>query len=288
MKKMCGMIIFMALLLAACGQNAPTWQEQYDLGMRYLEEGSYEEAIIAFTAAIEIDPKQAPAYVGRGDAYIGSEDYDLAEQDFNKALELDPTLDLSERFRTIEDGRNAQRLALQQEALRPIVEQMDIPFTVDAITLGESGINVAKSAYLGRPYAYSNLMDDDADDTVYTCFGMNDTPIPEGYEEDEFGFIFAAPALGGGIYHIVIADPDFVCLGGLRVGGDGSTALAFFGFPEEAPIGELEWELENGAVLNYSGADSGEYSFRYQLGNCWTRVDVVDGAIHRIFLHEDG
>lgn len=30
-----------------------TWQEQYDLGLRYLSEGNYEEAIIAFTAAIE-------------------------------------------------------------------------------------------------------------------------------------------------------------------------------------------------------------------------------------------
>lgn len=40
------------ILLAACGQRAPTWQEQYDLGVRYLGEGSYEEAIIAFTATI--------------------------------------------------------------------------------------------------------------------------------------------------------------------------------------------------------------------------------------------
>lgn len=57
------------LLLAACGKQAPTWQEQYDLGVRYLSEGNYEEAIIAFTAAIEIDPKQALSYVGRGDTY---------------------------------------------------------------------------------------------------------------------------------------------------------------------------------------------------------------------------
>ena len=51
--------------------QGPTWQEQYDLGVRYLSEGNYREAIIAFTAAIEIDPKLAPAYVGRGDAHSG-------------------------------------------------------------------------------------------------------------------------------------------------------------------------------------------------------------------------
>ena len=47
--------------LVAC-QKQPTWQEQYDLGMRYLSESNYEEAILAFTAAIEIDPKQVDSY----------------------------------------------------------------------------------------------------------------------------------------------------------------------------------------------------------------------------------
>ena len=37
------------------------WQEQYDLGVRYLSDGNYEDAIIAFTAAIEIDPKKPQA-----------------------------------------------------------------------------------------------------------------------------------------------------------------------------------------------------------------------------------
>ena len=74
------MIFCLALLLPACtaGQpegteetsQVPVWQEQYDLGVRYLFDGDYEGAILAFSAAIEIDPKRAPAYVGRGDAYV--------------------------------------------------------------------------------------------------------------------------------------------------------------------------------------------------------------------------
>lgn len=43
------------------------WQEQYDLGVRYLNDGNYEEAIIAFTAAIEIDPKKPQAYDKRSE-----------------------------------------------------------------------------------------------------------------------------------------------------------------------------------------------------------------------------
>ena len=83
--------IVMVLGLAGCGQkaeDAPTWQEQYDLGVRYLSEGKYEEAIIAFTAAIEIDPKRPEAYVGRGDAYVAAGDSDHARADYEKAGEL--------------------------------------------------------------------------------------------------------------------------------------------------------------------------------------------------------
>ena len=96
--------VALLICLCACGQGTTgqagsteqmTWQEQYDLGVRYLEEGNYEEAIIAFTAAIEIDPKQTPAYVGRGDAYVLSgeteDNLTAAQADYEKAIELDET-----------------------------------------------------------------------------------------------------------------------------------------------------------------------------------------------------
>ena len=48
--------IILLLTLAACSKapeadpadGAPGWQTQYDLGVRYLSEGNYEEAILAF------------------------------------------------------------------------------------------------------------------------------------------------------------------------------------------------------------------------------------------------
>ena len=60
----------MLLSLIACGARG-TWQEQYDLGMRYLDEGNYQEAVIAFEAAIRIDPKRPEAYLGAAEAYLG-------------------------------------------------------------------------------------------------------------------------------------------------------------------------------------------------------------------------
>ncbi len=80
------MCTVMSLLMIARGEKAPTWQEQYDLGVRYLSDGNYEEAIIAFTAAIEIEPKQAPAYVDLADAYIAAGDTAKAESILRQGL----------------------------------------------------------------------------------------------------------------------------------------------------------------------------------------------------------
>lgn len=85
------LILCLMLTCAACGQKAetetaPTWQEQYDLGVRYLSEGNYEEAIIAFTAAIEIDPKRTDAYLGMADAYIAQGNIDAANEVLTNAL----------------------------------------------------------------------------------------------------------------------------------------------------------------------------------------------------------
>lgn len=81
MKKISGVFLFVVLLLAltACGKSAVNqWQEQYDLGEKYLLEEDYEAAIVAFTAAIEIEPNDVRTYTGLVQAYMGLEDYDSA------------------------------------------------------------------------------------------------------------------------------------------------------------------------------------------------------------------
>ena len=72
--------LVLLLTLCCCGKknNGTTWQEQYDLGVRYLSDGNYEEAIIAFTAAIEIDPKRADSYLRAAEAYEAIVDIDSA------------------------------------------------------------------------------------------------------------------------------------------------------------------------------------------------------------------
>lgn len=64
------------------------WKEYYDLGSKYLTEESYDEAVIAFTNAIEIDEKQPEAYTGRGDAYVGCAKEAITEEKKEDAVEF--------------------------------------------------------------------------------------------------------------------------------------------------------------------------------------------------------
>ena len=90
-------LLLAACLLAGCGFGGGRWQEQYDLGVQYLSEENYEQAVLAFTAAIEIDPRQARAYMGRGQAYMMAwveteETQNQAAADLSQAIELDGKL----------------------------------------------------------------------------------------------------------------------------------------------------------------------------------------------------
>ncbi len=57
------------LVLTACG--ASKLEKQLDLGAKYLEDLDYDNAIAAYTAAIEVDPASIDAYVGLAKAYVG-------------------------------------------------------------------------------------------------------------------------------------------------------------------------------------------------------------------------
>lgn len=77
--------ITLLLVLAACGGSE--WQKQYDLGVKYLSDGNYEEAIIAFSAAIEIDEKQPETYIALADVYVQQGDYEKALEILQQGLE---------------------------------------------------------------------------------------------------------------------------------------------------------------------------------------------------------
>lgn len=130
--------MILTVTLCACGKTSGgSWQEQYDLGVRYLSDGNYEEAIIAFTAAIEIDPKRPEAYLGLADAYIGAGDLGAAR----KALEdgLAATGDTEIQARLDELSAEAGNLTGQPPFTLQDLEDWGYPYGVDAYTLEREG-----------------------------------------------------------------------------------------------------------------------------------------------------
>ena len=74
-------------LFTACTSKAAKAQEKIELGQKYLTELNYTEAVASFTEAIELDPENIPAYMGRAEAYIGLKQYDDAKADYTTAIE---------------------------------------------------------------------------------------------------------------------------------------------------------------------------------------------------------
>lgn len=118
MKRITAIIVLAVLLLAGCAGQAMTWQQQYDLGIRYLNESNYEEAILAFTQAIEIDPKNVDGYLGRAEAYLG------ADGEENRALAIADYLTAADIC--VEQGDSERAEKILNDAQEAVGEEADI------------------------------------------------------------------------------------------------------------------------------------------------------------------
>ena len=140
-------ILILILMAVACGKStAEKWQEQYDLGQQYLLEENYEEAIVAFTAAIELDPKQANAYIGRGDAYFAwaekessSEKYQSAMSDYEAAERLREQAETAAKIEETDSRLSELESGLKQWKAEMTEEEESI--VQNAITALESNDN---------------------------------------------------------------------------------------------------------------------------------------------------
>ena len=64
------LLLLLILLLCACGNSqSARLKECLDLGQKYMTEMNYEEAIIAYNKALEIDPKNVDAYQALANIY---------------------------------------------------------------------------------------------------------------------------------------------------------------------------------------------------------------------------
>ena len=160
------MTLALVLGLCACGSKAPTWQEQYDLGVRYLSEGNYQEAILAFTAAIEIEPNRAALYAGRGDAYEALSQLETAVADYLKAVDLDGAVAgyygrLADLYLALGDGESA--IAILERGYEATGDE-ELLTRLEELRPEESGGPFWRLAYMGQ-YTPDGVL---TGDTTYT------------------------------------------------------------------------------------------------------------------------
>ncbi len=110
--------VIAAVLIGIGIYNAPARRlaEQLDLGNRYLEEMDFEQAVVAFTKAIEIDPMSMDAYIGAADAYVGLGEPERAKEVLEQGMEKISDVRLEEKLKEIE--RELDRIKREEEERR--------------------------------------------------------------------------------------------------------------------------------------------------------------------------
>jgi tetratricopeptide (TPR) repeat protein len=88
-RKTITLIAWIALFLMSPGVWAAE-EDAFDNGLKLIGQQRYEEAVQAFSTAIEIIPRDYQAYNYRGVAWALMDKYDKALADYNKALEIRP------------------------------------------------------------------------------------------------------------------------------------------------------------------------------------------------------
>lgn len=248
--------------MLSSGKTTGNYQEQYDLGMKYLEEGSYEEAILAFTAAIEIDPRQADAYLGLAEVYI-------AQNKFDKALEI------------LQKGYDL----LGDERLRSCIDE------IESGNFSDYWGNVRSLYYYDEngQLAWSQQYDYDSErkqvkSTSFSADGVESSHVEFEYNED--GKVIR----GGGGYFV---DDGILILMGIEYNADGQISKRNL---YSSITGEMESYTinlyEDGELIRREdyGADGvlRNYSITYidEEGNSVNEDYSGDGELLRYYINE--
>jgi tetratricopeptide (TPR) repeat protein len=92
----------------------------YIRGFKWAKIDRYDLAINDFTKAIDINPRYAEAYSKRGAAYINKGEYDKAISDSNKAIEINPNYAEAYGHRGWAYGEKASMTRLSLIPIRPL------------------------------------------------------------------------------------------------------------------------------------------------------------------------
>ena len=267
-------ICLLSFLIATCGKSTEEkWQEQYDLDQQYLLEENYEEAIVTFTSAIEIDPNQMGAYIGRGNAYVlsGETEEHLAQAlaDYQYVLKLDE--ENAEAYLGIADvyirqGDYDTALEILNEGLEKNGENEEIAAKIEEI---ESGNIMDSSGFARRERRY----DSEGNLRWYLDFTYDE----KGRKTSVTSYTFSG---------------DQIDQVSLEYDEDGHQLVQYW-WSDDGRLGEIVCQYDASGDLvreeTYDGQELSSYSvYEYDESNGQrARKDYYpDGSLHRVTKYE--
>lgn len=236
-------LVGLALMLCAC-KKEPTWQDQYDLGMKYLEEGNYEEAIAAFSAAIEIDAVPVEAHKELSNAlYLSVGETD--EQELN-----DDQRALCEQARDaylwlIESGNAGADEYIKAAEMNEKLGDLDA--ALEIINRGIENVEDEKLTQKRRELEKESMRSKSYDAVIFE----NYDPVPVGYDSAlAYGIDFSEPIKGLIDGQLVQVDITNICQAdGIQIAPIKGKKVKVYGYLQIA-------DVETGCYI-----PNGEYQF---------------------------
>ena len=163
-----GIVVIAAVIVAVAvfskASKNTEFEEKMDLGRKYFSELDYEQAVLAFMEAIEIDPKNTDAYIQLAETYSKMGDN-------KKARDI-----LTEGLNNIDDDNEVEKIkklmSQYSDSYSELVERARKLFEAgknsEAITEYERAIDIAPKEYA----AYVGLFDVYVSEVKYTAAGI--------------------------------------------------------------------------------------------------------------------
>ena len=127
------LIFFISSFVLLKGSYAQTAKEFFDQGDQYSKQEKYDEAIQAYTKAIELNPKYPEAYFKRAINFGLKHNYELTISDYSKAIELNPNYAKAYYFRGIANYNKAyyDKAQIDIKKAQDLGEQVNPDFIKD-------------------------------------------------------------------------------------------------------------------------------------------------------------
>ena len=164
-------------IVSMSGGKAINPGEQMALGYKLLEEGKYEEAILAFTKVISIDEKNIEARVAMSHAYVGLEQYDKAESILSEALEIEPKSTIA-----ISQMVNVYTLQDKYDDINRLLQNLDaigLSGEADKLRPAPPTSNISSGNYSSK---LSVELSAGGNDVYYTLDGTTPSKLSEVYQ----------------------------------------------------------------------------------------------------------